>query len=393
MDIKGSNIMLGFGKGGDEQIYLLDYGLACKYNTKEFKADPKKMHNGTIEYTSRDAHIGVPTMRGDMEILGYNLIEWAGAQLPWVAKNILAKPVEVQKAKEDFMKNIDTSLKSCFGTASVPGELTAFMKYVTTLEHDTEPDFKKVRQIFETGLKQLSKSNAGVLEFKSSKVDKPAKGVTKKTKVAADVHVDVSPPKKSRAKPKDVEVSKPQKAEDSTQKRAATKRATEALALESDSDADDKSAKRVQRKRNEKVAPSIDSDENIEMPKPEKQKVRAKKSPARSPARSPTTRSKSKENHIEENSAADMPSPRKKQRKENGEQNAKGTVFLKSTSSSKSKTIQLNFNLDISMDSDVVVVVNRKDKKKDNLPDAKNNNSSAVSVKAGEYNGKKAKAT
>lgn len=57
-DIKGANILLGFGKGGDQQVFLVDFGLASHYTTKDFKADPKKMHNGTIEYTSRDAHAG-----------------------------------------------------------------------------------------------------------------------------------------------------------------------------------------------------------------------------------------------------------------------------------------------------------------------------------------------
>ena len=57
-DIKGSNVLLGFGKGGDEQIYLVDFGLASHYTTKDYKPDPKKMHNGTIEYTSVDAHKG-----------------------------------------------------------------------------------------------------------------------------------------------------------------------------------------------------------------------------------------------------------------------------------------------------------------------------------------------
>lgn len=55
-DLKGSNMLLGFGKTGGNQIYLVDFGLASHYTTKDFKPDPKKMHNGTIEYTSRDAH-------------------------------------------------------------------------------------------------------------------------------------------------------------------------------------------------------------------------------------------------------------------------------------------------------------------------------------------------
>lgn len=49
-------MLLGFGKNGGGQAYLVDFGLASHYTTKDFKPDPKKMHNGTIEYTSRDAH-------------------------------------------------------------------------------------------------------------------------------------------------------------------------------------------------------------------------------------------------------------------------------------------------------------------------------------------------
>lgn len=55
-DLKGANILLGYGKNAAHQAYLVDFGLASHYTTKDFKPDPKKMHNGTIEYTSRDAH-------------------------------------------------------------------------------------------------------------------------------------------------------------------------------------------------------------------------------------------------------------------------------------------------------------------------------------------------
>lgn len=43
----------------NKQLYLLDFGLAGKFSAeKEFKPDPKKAHDGTIEYLSRDAHKG-----------------------------------------------------------------------------------------------------------------------------------------------------------------------------------------------------------------------------------------------------------------------------------------------------------------------------------------------
>lgn len=58
-DIKGANILMGATKGTTNQIYLVDFGLATKFTTsKEFKPNPKKAHDGTIEYLSRDAHIG-----------------------------------------------------------------------------------------------------------------------------------------------------------------------------------------------------------------------------------------------------------------------------------------------------------------------------------------------
>lgn len=60
-------------------------------------------------------------MRGDFEILAYNLIQWSGVSLPWETEKLLASPPNVQAAKEDFMKNLDVSLKKCFGTSSCPG--------------------------------------------------------------------------------------------------------------------------------------------------------------------------------------------------------------------------------------------------------------------------------
>ena len=59
-DIKGANILLDSQKG--DKVYLLDYGLASRFAPNgahmPYKEDPKKAHDGTIEYTSIDAHKG-----------------------------------------------------------------------------------------------------------------------------------------------------------------------------------------------------------------------------------------------------------------------------------------------------------------------------------------------
>lgn len=197
-DIKGANILLGFGKNDQNQAYLVDFGLASHYTTKDFKPDPKKMHNGTIEYTSRDAHNGVPTMRGDLEILGYNLIQWMGVLLPWEADKILDKPVKVQEAKEKFMKETDSALKKLF-PSSVPEGIKSFMKYVASLEYNEAPDYKKCRKFFEADLKSIGKSNTGVLEFSA------VKGKATPEKVKSKVKENVSPTKKRRTEIEDVE--------------------------------------------------------------------------------------------------------------------------------------------------------------------------------------------
>lgn len=49
---------MGLKKGTENQAYLVDFGLATRVGDKEYKPDPKCAHNGTIEYTSRDAHLG-----------------------------------------------------------------------------------------------------------------------------------------------------------------------------------------------------------------------------------------------------------------------------------------------------------------------------------------------
>ncbi|KAH8381240.1 hypothetical protein KR093_000314 [Drosophila rubida] len=198
-DLKAANILLGQDKQeGGSQAYLVDFGLASHFVTGDFKPDPRKMHNGTIEYTSRDAHLGVATRRSDLEILGYNLIEWLGVELPWVKQKLLETPVKVQQAKEAFMADVNASLKSLFPKGA-PAAILDYMKYVVKLAHDEEPDYDKCRGLFANALKQMKIANSGELDFKlksqsnNSNNSPPAKkAATKPKKNAATVSLDSS---------------------------------------------------------------------------------------------------------------------------------------------------------------------------------------------------------
>lgn len=66
-DVKGSNILLSLReediKAKKSQAYLVDYGLAYRFRTAEgmhkpFVHDERRAHEGTLEFTSRDAHHG-----------------------------------------------------------------------------------------------------------------------------------------------------------------------------------------------------------------------------------------------------------------------------------------------------------------------------------------------
>ena len=85
-------------------MYLVDFGLVSKYQRQgthlEYKPDPRMAHDGTIEYNSRDAHIGAKSRRSDLEVLGYNLVHWMSGTLPWL--DSLADPKQVQVSIESL---------------------------------------------------------------------------------------------------------------------------------------------------------------------------------------------------------------------------------------------------------------------------------------------------
>jgi vaccinia related kinase len=164
-DIKGGNVLLGDTTENKNQAYLVDFGLAGKFTTdKEFKPNPKKAHDGTIEYLSRDAHHGVPTRRGDFEILGYNIIHWLGGSLPWDSK--LENPKTVQQLKEESWSDIPGFVKKCLKKNHQT--LTQYLQYVDKLKHNERPDYKKIRSWFENEVQKNGGRVDGPLQLQGA---------------------------------------------------------------------------------------------------------------------------------------------------------------------------------------------------------------------------------
>ncbi|XP_013197924.2 uncharacterized protein LOC106140823 [Amyelois transitella] len=139
------------------QIYLLDYGLASKFldcdgRHKEFGMDARKAHDGTLEYSSRDSHIGAHSRRSDLETLGYNLLDWLTGTLPWKTAEVLTEPDLVHALKKNFMSDIKSLLKTCFKTEFYPQFMEKYLEYVTSLDFTDKPDYDYCRSLFRSEL-------------------------------------------------------------------------------------------------------------------------------------------------------------------------------------------------------------------------------------------------
>ncbi|XP_071438309.1 serine/threonine-protein kinase VRK2 isoform X2 [Pithys albifrons albifrons] len=235
-DIKAANLLLGYTN--PHEVYLADYGLAYRYcpngNHKQYQENPRKGHNGTIEFTSIDAHKGVdvqeeqsslspllphvlltaslepfasdqllswslflpgapqadqslgkryftttffglflppapnraPSRRGDLEILGYCMLQWLCGKLPW--EQNLKDPVAVQSAKTKLMDELPGSVMKWDSSGSSCSEIAKFLACVSGLAYDEKPRYQELKRILLDGLKGRGMRYDGPLEFSTA---------------------------------------------------------------------------------------------------------------------------------------------------------------------------------------------------------------------------------
>ncbi|XP_074805600.1 serine/threonine-protein kinase VRK2 isoform X4 [Natator depressus] len=169
-DIKAANLLLGYTN--PHEVYLADYGLSYRYcpngNHKQYKENPRKGHNGTIEFTSLDAHKGVaPSRRGDLEILGYCMLQWLCGKLPW--EQNLKDPVSVQTAKIKLMDKLPDSVMKWGPAGSSCCEIAKFLACVYGLTYEEKPKYQVLKKILVDGLKSSGTFYDGPLEFSTAR--------------------------------------------------------------------------------------------------------------------------------------------------------------------------------------------------------------------------------
>ncbi|XP_015594591.1 serine/threonine-protein kinase VRK1 [Cephus cinctus] len=165
-DVKGSNILFelnGRSVGAEHpQAYLVDYGLAYRFQTrsgvhKPFVHDERRAHEGTLEFTSRDAHHGTHSRRGDLETLGYNLLQWLCGRLPWEKAEggmpAVVNPEEIHAQKEILLTDVPLFMRECFPhKKKPPAVITEYMEYIADLKFETRPNYSYLRCLFARGI-------------------------------------------------------------------------------------------------------------------------------------------------------------------------------------------------------------------------------------------------
>ena len=186
-DIKASNLLLGRscaptpkGKGLAEthgihsEVWLVDFGLVEKFRNSEGQhrgeeEDQRRANNGTVEFTSRDAHIGALCRRSDLEILGFNMLSWlSGGRLPWMFN--LKDHKYVHACKKFYMDNLHELFNYAFGSGDQvkpPPDPVAVHERLRTkegLEEDEDKHKKKNKVVFDRK-KLLVNVPAGLIEY------------------------------------------------------------------------------------------------------------------------------------------------------------------------------------------------------------------------------------
>jgi len=130
-------------------------------------------HHPFSVYSSLDMHLNnKQTYRGDLEMLGYNLIVWSGGRLPWDKKNqniqLKFQHYTITNEKKLAKSNVNEFVKKCFFMKLIsPVTLRAICDYMSTiyqLNIDDMPNFDQLR----VPIKEIVKA----LGFKVCFIDK-----------------------------------------------------------------------------------------------------------------------------------------------------------------------------------------------------------------------------
>lgn len=147
-DIKPENFLLGLSPHKDNEIYIIDFGLAKHYRdpvTREhvLYKDGKSL-TGTARYASINAHMGIElSRRDDVEELALVLLYLQRGSLPW-------QGIYARSKKEKYARILDEKLNHSITELcrEGPKEFGTMLHYARSLRFDEAPDYRYLRRMF-----------------------------------------------------------------------------------------------------------------------------------------------------------------------------------------------------------------------------------------------------
>jgi serine/threonine protein kinase len=143
-DIKPQNFVVGRGKLRNK-IFLSDFGISMPYLDLRTHAHEDCSRNnglvGTIQYVSRNAHVGEQhSRRDDLESAMYVLLRFLRGSLPWSKIKDKDEDVRLEKVVQS---KLQTSVESL--CQSFPKELKDIMEKIRKKKYDVQPKYPWMR--------------------------------------------------------------------------------------------------------------------------------------------------------------------------------------------------------------------------------------------------------
>ena len=145
-DLKPQNMMLSCN-ASDTNVYLIDYGLAKRFNDPVTGHIPysqnKRGLTGTPRYASVSSHLGAEqSRRDDLESLIYIMVYLRTGRLPWQGMRGSSKKSKYQKIMRMKQNISDRRLAAQF-----PPAFHEFVQIVRNLNFEQEPPYAQLQNI------------------------------------------------------------------------------------------------------------------------------------------------------------------------------------------------------------------------------------------------------
>jgi casein kinase 1/casein kinase 1 epsilon len=171
-DLKPDNFAIGRVGKNHSKIYLIDFGLAKKYMSREGGHIPYregKSLTGTARYASISTHIGIEQgRRDDIESLGYIMVYFLKGQLPWQNMKAANKKEKYDKICEKKVSTpVEVLCKGC------PPEFAEFLTYARGLRFEDKPDYDYLKKILKKAWERLGLKPDNVYDWTVQSERKP----------------------------------------------------------------------------------------------------------------------------------------------------------------------------------------------------------------------------